>query len=131
MRLSERIKQQRTAVQHLTLQQVAQRTGLSVSYLSDIENGRTIPTIATLCTISKIGLRLSLLDLLTGVDFAGEYTGVETTAPHSLVNLIDELNIPEDWAELLAGIYLRGKSPQTREDWLLVYLTLKKVLEVE
>jgi transcriptional regulator with XRE-family HTH domain len=34
-----------------TLKQVAEKTGLSVSYLSDIENSRTNPSIATLDAI--------------------------------------------------------------------------------
>lgn len=36
----------------MTLLQVATRTGLSVSYLSDLERGRTAPSIKTLETLS-------------------------------------------------------------------------------
>lgn len=49
--IPETIKTIRTA-QGLKLRDVAALTGLSVSYLSDIETGRTVPTLETLCKIA-------------------------------------------------------------------------------
>lgn len=42
---------------HLTLKDLADRTGLSISYLSDIENQRSTPTIET---VGKIAAALNM-----------------------------------------------------------------------
>lgn len=45
----------------LTLKQVSELSGLSVSYLSDIENGRTVPSIDALFNLtSAYGEQLSI-----------------------------------------------------------------------
>lgn len=45
----------------LTLKQVAEKSGLSVSYLSDIENGRTVPSIEALHNLTAAyGEQLSI-----------------------------------------------------------------------
>jgi transcriptional regulator with XRE-family HTH domain len=43
----ERIKQ------HWTLKEVADKAGISVSYLSDVERGKTLPTLLTLGALAK------------------------------------------------------------------------------
>jgi transcriptional regulator with XRE-family HTH domain len=52
---------------HLTLQTIAERTGLSPSMISMVERGRTSPSIGTLVAISSaLGVRVS--DLFDGHD---------------------------------------------------------------
>lgn len=51
---------------HLTLAEVGQRTGLTVSFLSDIERGRTVPSLASMERIARAyGLTIgeSLVDV--------------------------------------------------------------------
>jgi transcriptional regulator with XRE-family HTH domain len=52
--------------QGLTLGQVAQRAGLSISYLNDLEHDRNAPSLGRLQAIA-IGLETSVVSLLTGV----------------------------------------------------------------
>ena len=51
-----RVAQRLKAMRHqlgLTLRQVAQRTGLSASYVSSVENGYTVPSVAALLKLSR------------------------------------------------------------------------------
>ena len=129
MRLQDRLKEIRTA-RDLTLKELANRTGLSVSYLSDIERGRTNPSLNTLESLA-IALEMTVIDLLTGVDFAGELTNA--SLPPGLPELLEDEEyrdqITPEWIAMLSKIQLRGKRPQTRDDWLILYLQLKRILE--
>jgi len=129
MKLQDRLKEVRTT-HDLTLKELANRTGLSVSYLSDIERGRTNPSLSTLESLA-IALEMTVIDLLTGVDFAGEIT--EASLPPGLPELLEDEDyrdqITPEWIAMLSKIQLRGKRPQTKEDWLILYLQLKRILE--
>lgn len=129
MKLQDRLKELRT-YNDLTLKAVAERSGLSVSYLSDIERGRTTPTLNTLEVIAN-ALDVSVIDFLTGVDFAGELTAA--SLPPGLDDLVkdDEYSheITSEWIETLSKIQMRGKRPQTKREWLELYLHLKRILE--
>jgi len=128
MTLHERLKEMRRA-RNLTLKGLAARTGLSVSYLSDLERGRTTPPLPTLETLA-MALDITVLDLLTGVDFAGEQT--DAGLPPGLAELRKDPEyrpeITQDWVQLLGKIQLRGKRPQSKREWLELYLHLKRVL---
>lgn len=129
MRLADRFRELRSA-NDLTLKNLAELTGLSVSYLSDIERGRTMPSLDTLTTLAT-AFRMTVTDLLTGVDFAGERTIASLPAGlHELMmdkEFKDELT--QDWIDLLTRIELRGTRPSSKQDWLELYLHLKRVLE--
>ncbi|NJL54603.1 helix-turn-helix domain-containing protein [bacterium] len=129
MKLQDRLKELRT-INDLTLKGVAERSGLSVSYLSDIERGRTTPTLNTLEAIAD-ALEVSLIDLLAGVDFAGELT--DASLPPGLGELKNDPDyhdeITDEWIETLGRIQMRGKRPQTKREWLELYLHLKRILE--
>lgn len=128
MKLQDRLKELRMD-RDLTLKGVAEITGLSVSYLSDIERGRTTPTLNTLESIAQ-ALDVSIIDMLTGVDFAGESS--RAGLPPGLAELMEDdeygQGITEEWVETLSNIQLRGKRPQTKQDWLELYLHLRRVL---
>jgi transcriptional regulator with XRE-family HTH domain len=128
MTLHERLKEMRRG-RALTLKGLATRTGLSVSYLSDLERGRTMPPLPTLQALAA-GLDITVLDLLTGVDFAGEQT--DAGLPPGLADLLDDPEyrpeLTQDWVHLLGKIQLRGKRPQSKRQWLELYLHLKRVL---
>ena len=128
MTLHERLKEMRRA-RGFTLKGLAARTGLSVSYLSDLERGRTTPPLPTLQAVAA-ALDITVLDLLTGVDFAGEQT--DAGLPPGLADLLDDPEyqpeLTQDWVQLLGKIQLRGKRPQSKRQWLELYLHLKRVL---
>lgn len=129
MKLSDRLRELRTT-RELTLKELAERTNLSVSFLSDIERGRTTPTLNTLESLAQ-GFGISVLDLLSGVDFAGQLT--DASLPEGLAQLAndpeykDELNA--EWIETLSKIQMRGKRPVTKREWLKLYLSLRDILD--
>src|SRR5215475_12462680 len=124
MTLHERLKEMRRA-RDFTLKELAARTRLSVSYLSDLERGRTTPPLSTLHALAT-ALDITVLDLLTGVDFAGKQT--DAGLPPGLAELLDDPEyrpeITQDWVQLLGKIQLRGKRPQSKREWLELYLHL-------
>lgn len=64
MTLPDRLKQLRG---ERRLAEIAAVSGLSVSYLSDIENGRATPPLQTLARLS-FAYKLPVVGILTGVD---------------------------------------------------------------
>lgn len=129
MTLQQRLRELRSG-QNLTLKELGERAGLSVSYLSDIERGRTTPTLGTLETLA-IALNMTVVDLLTGVDFAEASKGI--TLPSGLAELRNDAEygdeITDEWIETLRKIQMRGKHPSTKREWLELYLHLKRILE--
>lgn len=90
MNISEQLRFLR-ATHDYTLAQVAQGTGLSVSYLSDLERGRTKPSIETLETIAAFyGLTLS-------ISFTGDIPDTVIVRRSALEDLQDTI------ARLLGG----------------------------
>ena len=128
MKLESRVRELRSSG-NLTLKDLAAQTGLSVSYLSDIERGRTTPSLNTLELLAK-AFNISVADLLMGVDFAGE----QTTAglPPGLRELIEDeefkTELDEHWISLLNKIELRGSRPQSKREWMELYLHLRRIL---
>lgn len=65
--LPRRLRQRRRECGDLTLEQVSERTGLSVSFLSDIERGRSQPSLDTLEKLAEC-YQTNLAALFTEVD---------------------------------------------------------------
>jgi XRE family transcriptional regulator, regulator of sulfur utilization len=116
------IRQQRVN----TLLQVAEATKLSVSYLSDLERGRTQPSLETLQKLA-LHYEVTLTDLLTGVDVAGPQT-LKALAP-GLDALVEKRVIPEAIAADLNRIQLRGQRPRNEDEWHELYLYLKLLMK--
>lgn len=125
MQLKDRLKETRRQ-RDLTLLQVAETTKLSVSYLSDLERGRTKPSLDTLERLAAY-YGMSMVDLLSGVEGWGTQSG-ESLAP-GLLSLVQQEKIEKDIARDLNRIELRGKRPQTEDEWYELYLYLKLVMK--
>lgn len=83
-------------IQHgYTGQELANLTGLSVSYLSDLERGRTIPTIETLDKILQVyGLTMTIG--FTDKDYVPPgYVWVKRETLKELATIVSEI-IPKD-----------------------------------
>ncbi len=124
MKLGERLREVRRARKR-TLLQVAEATQLSVSYLSDLERGRTNPSIATLERLAGC-YEVPLGDLLSSVDAPGT-SSLDGLAP-GLLELVRSGRINEADARDLNRVELRGKRPQTEEDWYQLYLYLTSLM---
>ena len=129
MTLAERFRELRKE-RGWRLKDVAEVTGLSIPYLSDLERDRTNPSLDTLRTLAK-AYDMTVHDLMAPVDFYGERT--PASLPRGLAELIDDpalgAEITPDWIETLSRIELRGKRPESKRDWYEIYLHLKRVLE--
>lgn len=129
MQLKDHLRELRKS-NKLTLRNLAEATGLSVSYMSDIERGRTSPSLKTLEALAE-ALGVSVTVLLTGVETVN--TVDVSNLPLGLSELTsdpdfkDEIN--DDWLDLLSKIQMRGKRPETKREWMELYLHLKRVLE--
>lgn len=129
MRLKDKLRELRTG-RDLTLKNLAETTGLSVSYLSDIERGRTNPSLKTVGALAD-ALDVSVQILLTGVEFIEETS--HDDLPEGLKELVndEEFNqeLNRDWIDLLSKIQMRGKRPQSKREWMELYLHLRRLLE--
>jgi transcriptional regulator with XRE-family HTH domain len=109
-----------------TLTDVGAQTGLSVSFLSDIERGRTQPSLDTLEKLATY-YQLTINDLLEGVD-ADTLTS-NTGYPPSFEEFRKEIDIEPELVDLLMRVERRAKQrAQTKEDWRQYYYSLKTIL---
>jgi XRE family transcriptional regulator, regulator of sulfur utilization len=129
MKLHERLRELRQE-RGQRLKDVSEIAGISIPYLSDLERGRTNPSLETLQTLAG-AYSISVHDLLEPVEFYGEQT--QSALPKGLAELVADpvlgAQISGDWVNSLSRIELRGKRPQTKEDWYDIYRNLKRILE--
>ena len=128
MKLHERLRELRSE-RGLRLKDVAETAGISVPYLSDLERGRTNPSLETLQTLAG-AYAITVHDLLEGVEVYGDST--EGALPKGLADLVADPTLggqlTPDWVKTLTRIELRGKRPQAKGDWYEIYLHLKRIL---
>lgn len=125
MKLHDRLKEVRKT-KGLTLLQVKDRTGLSVSYLSDLERGRT--SNPTLDTMEKLAAcyGMNLPDFVAGVEGWGETTSA--SLPSGLKTLVEKGEIDTGWAQDLSRLEFRGKRPQTEEEWREIFYYMRRMM---
>lgn len=129
MKLHERLRELRSE-RHLRLKDVAEVADISVPYLSDLERGRTNPSLETLQVLAG-AYELTVQDVLTGVEFYGDST--PASLPRGLADLVADPalgpQLTPDWVHTLSRIELRGRRPQTKDDWYEIYLHLRRIME--
>jgi len=93
MNIGDRIRNLRLA-QNLTVTQLAKRSYISQSYLSDIESGRTAPSLDKLNVIcNTLGISLS------------EFFGEVPKLPAEIIKLVESAKkLTEDEVELLSRL---------------------------
>lgn len=112
-----------------SLSSVAKEAQISVAYLSKLELGQSNPTIDVL---TKLAATFEMsIDELTQHTHAKQ---LPLSIPASLHEFLDHYSedFPEltdpDWTTTLANIRFRGRTPDQREDWLTLFLDLKRAL---
>ena len=109
-----------------TLADVGSETGLSVSFLSDIERGRARPSLDTLEKLASY-YQLTLNDLLDGMDT--DTISTNTEYPPGFKEFLNQIEVEPDLVDLLMKVERRAKQrAQTKEDWIQYYYSLKSVL---
>lgn len=128
MTVGQRVREKRSE-RKLTLKQMAEKTGLSLTYLSDVERDRTRPSVKTLMRIAE-AFGITTTDLLHGVEALGDFT--EEAIPEGLRELRDDpywaKQIDEEWERTLLRVDYRGKRPRSKDEWIQVFVTLRGVL---
>lgn len=123
MELHERLRNVRLH-RGLKLQEVAELTTLSASYISDVERGRVNPSFKNLERLAQ-AYQLTVSELLVGVGRPSTIS-IDGLAP-GLATLVKKGWIAEDTAQDLNRIALSGRQPETEEAWFGLYLYLKQV----
>jgi transcriptional regulator with XRE-family HTH domain len=125
MKLGERLREIRQQ-RGLTLLQLSEQAALSVSYLSDLERGRTNPSIETLERIAN-SYKMLIGELVAGAD-GWQMNPQQGLAP-GLQELLEKHMIDLAAAQDMSRIELRGKRPQTADEWQELYLHLKTLMK--
>jgi len=109
-----------------TLVQVGEQTGVSVSFLSDMERDRTKPSLDTLGKLAEC-YQVSVNDLLGDADVGG--VNNHPLYPAGLQEFIDENSVDLDIVDLLMTMESRAKNrASSNEDWKQYYYSLKMIL---
>lgn len=127
MKLGRELRHLRKS-QRLTLVEVSSETKLSVSYLSDIERGRTKPSLTTLEKLAAC-YRVSVNDILEETDLAASIS--ERRYPPGFESFMEEMGegLDEEIEDLLLRAETRSKrKAQTKEDWKKLYYSLIMIL---
>lgn len=107
-----------------TLVDVSKETGISVSFLSDIERGRTRPSLDTLEKLSSY-YQVSVNDILVESDVSNP---IYPPGYQAFLDGVDG-DIDEQMQDLLFRTEARSKNrPETKEDWMKLYYSLKSIL---
>lgn len=109
--------------QGFTLSELARRSGLSRSYLYQIESGESSPTHEKLEPLAN-ALGVTLADLLGAREERLEI-------PPSLADFAEEHNLPPADVETLARIQYRGRKPETKDEWRILYNAIRWTLDRE
>jgi transcriptional regulator with XRE-family HTH domain len=115
--IGRRIRNLRTE-KGLSLTELAERAGVSKSYLSTVEHGTgSRPGVAILHKLAT-ALGVTLADVL------GRVVQAEPSAdavPKSLQEFAEANNLPQVDVDMLAGIKFRGDAPRTAARWQFIY----------
>jgi len=131
MKLGEKMRLLRKRTHGYTLTSVSEATGLSVSFLSDVERGRTKPSLDTLEKLARL-YRISIDDLLQGVDWE-TFVPPSVDLPGFAEFLLEMEKGSEPLKQDVLDIVLRAEQrstqrARTKEDWKQYYYTLKTVM---
>ena len=124
MQLGNRLRTLRKERRY-TLADVSKRTGLSVSFLSDAERGRTKPSLDTLEKLAEC-YEMAANEILGGVDLA------DTSDPPGFAQFLKSIEAAE-FDQVLIDLTLQverraNDRAKTPEQWREYYYSLKKIL---
>lgn len=133
MSLAKRLRQERTRV-GLTLDQLAERAGISKTYLWELEQdkaGTKKPSADILLRLAQ-ALSITIADLM-GLPFV-RVDDENVVIPPSLVEFRDMMTqmgqtLNDQDLRDLATMRFRGGQPRTKDAWYQLYVTLKHTTE--
>ena len=126
MKIGEELRKLRR-YRSLTLSQVSEQTHLSVSFLSDVERGKTNPSLDTLQKLAEF-YGIAINDI---VKEAESEVVSQKVYPPGFQDFLREMEgqVDSDTEELLLTIEHRSKRRmKTEDDWRQLYYTVKSLL---
>lgn len=127
MHIGEKIKQYRES-KGWTLSRLAQESGVSKPYLSQIENTPNKKISAELLYSISNALDVTMADLMGKSTVRSEENAVPAV-PESLRSFAEKAMLNEETVNMLANIKYRGKQPSEERDWEYIYHTIKLAVE--
>ena len=109
-----------------SLQQLAERAGLSKPYLAQLERGEANPTETTLQKIAA-AYELRLVDLLNAA-LGGETRPSDSP---SFREFVERYRPEPDLLPALRELQFRGRAPSTPADWWRLYEVIRTLTEEE
>jgi len=124
MDLGSKLKNIRKNIKGYTLQDVFEGTEISVSFLSDMERGKTKPSLETLQKLANF-YQVNLSDLLE--DSQDNKMENRDLYPPGLRELMTEdPNLDPEVVEVMLTMERRAKrKPETKDQWREYYYSLK------
>lgn len=126
MNIGEKLRQLRKQIHKLTLREVSERTGLSISFLSDIERGRTNPSLETLSKLADV-YKVSISSIIP----ENNKDNHSEVYPKGFKEAVNELNISEQMQEIMLLVEHRSTNKQktsSKEYWIRLYYSLKTIM---
>ena len=111
----------------MTATQLAAKTGLSKSYISELESAPETargPSAATLYTIAK-ALNVAMADLLNKPVLVSRQPGKRHDRPATLLAFAKRFKVSEADLRVLESIEFRGETPKSPEAWYVIYQAIK------
>lgn len=110
-----------------SLRYVAKEADISVQYLSNIEDGSSSPTIDVLEKLARV-LNVTTLRLFQPVNIPIE--GVFKEFLERYRDDYPEL-LESEWLRCLVSCCVYGREPNTKSEWLMLFLTIRTILSKE
>lgn len=111
---AERVRQRREA-EGMKQRELAEEAGISRTYLSEIERGEA----------QNISFRV--------VERLKEILGIGDESPEDLpeglAEFAEEADLPPQDVEALASVELRGKRPENKQEWKVLYNLIRSYLD--
>ena len=127
MKLGDELRRLRKYRQ-FTLSTVSDQTGLSVSFLSDVERGRTNPSLDTLQKLADC-YGVAVNDIMKNAEAGQEETKRVYPPGFEDFKIALGTEFDAETEDLLLRMEHRSKRKlQTKEDWLQLHYTLKTIL---
>lgn len=127
MGIGKRVQSLRKA-QKISLRRLAAEADISVAYLVNIEKDESSPTLEVLQKFAN-ALNTPLSEM---TEEFGKASSLEL--PSSLQAFIDGYNAQfaelrdADWQRALTNVRLRGKYPDDPDDWLPIFVSMRRAL---
>ena len=124
MDLGSKLKNIRKNIKGYTLQEVFEGTEISVSFLSDMERGKTKPSLETLQKLANF-YQVNLSDLLDE-DQENKLEQKDLYPPGLRELLQEDANLDPEVIEVMLTMERRARrKPETKDQWREYYYSLK------